>query len=87
MAMPCCSNPQRLDSKHNQGTRHAAVYFAYLGGMLTLLSTVHFAGQPFMRAGLPMLIGMAASFALIASLATVAGGWVVAVNELPPCVL
>ncbi|KXU38349.1 cytochrome C biogenesis protein [Ventosimonas gracilis] len=64
--------------------------FAYLGGVLTMLSPCILpvlpfvftrAGQPFMRSGLPMLMGMAASFALVASLATVAGGWVVAVND------
>jgi len=64
--------------------------FAYLGGVLTMLSPCILpvlpfvftrAGQPFMRSGLPMLIGMAASFALVATLATVAGGWVVAVND------
>jgi len=64
--------------------------FAYLGGVLTVLSPCILpvlpfvftrAGQPFMRAGLPMLLGMAASFALIASLATVAGGWVAALND------
>jgi len=64
--------------------------FAYLGGVLTMLSPCILpvlpfvftrAGQPFMRAGLPMLVGMATSFALIASLATVAGGLVVAVND------
>jgi len=64
--------------------------FAYLGGVLTVLSPCILpvlpfvftrAGQPFMRAGLPMLLGMAVSFALIASLATVAGGWVVALND------
>jgi len=64
--------------------------FAYLGGVLTMLSPCILpvlpfvftrAGQPFMRSGLPMLVGMAASFALIASLATVAGGWVVALND------
>jgi|GEM_PF-6955318 len=55
--------------------------FAYLGGVLTLLSPCILpvlpfvftrAGQPFMRSGLPMLIGMVASFVLVASLATVA---------------
>jgi len=64
--------------------------FAYLGGVLTMLSPCILpvlpfvftrTGQPFMRAGLPMLVGMAASFALVASLATVAGGWVVALND------
>jgi len=63
---------------------------AYLGGVLTLASPCILpvlpfvftrAGLPFTRAGLPMLIGMAASFALVASLAAVAGGWVVATNQ------
>jgi len=63
---------------------------AYLGGVLTLISPCILpvlpfvftrAGQPFVRSGLPMLAGMAASFAAVASLATVAGGWVVAVND------
>jgi len=63
---------------------------AYVGGVLTIVSpcivpVLPFvftrAGQPFARAGLPMLIGMAASFAGVASLAAVAGGWVVAANQ------
>jgi len=63
---------------------------AYVGGVLTIVSPCILpvlpfvftrAGQPFIRSGLPMLVGMAASFALIASLATVAGGWVVALND------
>src|SRR5262249_19375283 len=39
------------------------------------------ADRPFLRSGLPMLAGMAVTFAGVASLATVAGGWVVAANE------
>jgi len=63
---------------------------AYVGGVLTIVSPCIMpvlpfvftrAGQPFARAGLPMLIGMAASFAAVASLAAVAGGWVVAANQ------
>jgi len=63
---------------------------AYVGGVLTILSPCILpvlpfvftrAGQPFIRSGLPMLVGMVASFAVIASLATVAGGWVVALND------
>jgi len=63
---------------------------AYLGGVLTLVSPCILpvlpfvftrAGLPFARSGLPMLVGMAASFALVASLAAVAGGWVVAANQ------
>ena len=63
---------------------------AYLGGVLTILSPCILpvlpfvfarADQPFMRSGLPMLIGMALTFALVATLAAVAGGWAVAANQ------
>lgn len=63
---------------------------AYLGGVLTIVSPCILpvlpfvfarAGQPFLRSGLPMLLGMAVSFALVASLAAVAGGWAVAANQ------
>ncbi|UXN08046.1 cytochrome c biogenesis protein DipZ [Bartonella sp. HY761] len=63
---------------------------AYLGGVLTVISPCILpvlpfvftrTGQPFMRSGLPMLLGMAISFAIVASLAAVAGGWVVAANQ------
>ncbi len=39
------------------------------------------ADRPFVRSGLPMLIGMALTFAAIATLAAVAGGWAVAANQ------
>src|ERR1700750_2650387 len=63
---------------------------AYLGGVLTIVSPCILpvlpfvfarAGQPFMRSTLPMLIGMAATFAAVASLAAVGGGWAVQANE------
>ncbi|MGJ7497282.1 cytochrome c biogenesis protein DipZ [Variovorax sp. RT4R15] len=62
---------------------------AYLGGVLTILSPCILpvlpfvfarADQPFRSHGLPLLIGMAVSFAAIASLAAVGGGWVVELN-------
>src|SRR6202453_1262752 len=64
---------------------------AYLGGVLTIVSPCILpvlpfvfarADQPFLRSGLPMLIGMAATFAAVATLAAVAGGWAVEANEL-----
>src|SRR5579862_2501923 len=63
---------------------------AYLGGVLTILSPCILpvlpfvfarADQPFVRSGLPMLVGMALTFALVATLAAVAGGWVVEANQ------
>lgn len=63
---------------------------AYLGGVLTIVSpcilpVIPFvlarADRPFLRSGLPMLIGMSMAFAAVASFASVAGGWVVSTNE------
>jgi cytochrome c biogenesis protein CcdA/thiol-disulfide isomerase/thioredoxin len=63
---------------------------AYLGGALTILSPCILpilpfvfarAGQPFIRSTLPMLIGMAATFALVATLAAVGGSWAINANE------
>jgi cytochrome c biogenesis protein CcdA len=56
---------------------------AYLGGILTIISPCILpvlpfvfarADRPFMKSGLPMLVGMAVTFAAIATLAVVAGG-------------
>jgi cytochrome c biogenesis protein CcdA/thiol-disulfide isomerase/thioredoxin len=63
---------------------------AYLGGVLTIVSPCILpvlpfvfarADRPFIRSGLPMLIGMAATFAAVATLAAVAGGWAVEANQ------
>ncbi len=40
------------------------------------------ADQPFVKSGLPLLIGMALTFAGVATLAAVGGGWAVRANEL-----
>jgi cytochrome c biogenesis protein CcdA len=57
---------------------------AYLGGVLTILSPCILpvlpfvfarADRPFVESGLPMLAGMAATFALVATLAAVGGNW------------
>jgi cytochrome c biogenesis protein CcdA/thiol-disulfide isomerase/thioredoxin len=63
---------------------------AYLGGVLTIVSPCILpvlpfvfarADKPFLQNGLPTLIGMAATFAIVATLAAVGGGWAVAANE------
>ncbi len=63
---------------------------AFLGGALTILSpcilpVVPFVlartEQPFTRSTLPLLIGMAATFAAIATLAAVGGAWAVHFND------
>jgi cytochrome c biogenesis protein CcdA/thiol-disulfide isomerase/thioredoxin len=63
---------------------------AYLGGILTILSPCILpvlpfvfarSDQPFRRSGLPLLAGMAATFALVASLVTVGGAWAVRANQ------
>jgi len=63
---------------------------AFAGGLLTIVSPCILpvlpflftrAGLPFRRAGLPMLVGMALSFAVIGSLAAVAGDWIVRANQ------
>jgi cytochrome c biogenesis protein CcdA/thiol-disulfide isomerase/thioredoxin len=67
------------------------VAVAYLGGVLTILSPCILpvlpfvfarSDQPFTRSGLPILLGMAITFAAVASLATVGGGWAVEANHL-----
>src|SRR4051794_25755380 len=63
---------------------------AYLGGVLTIVSPCVLpvlpfvfarADRPFVRSGLPMLAGMAATFATVATLAAVGGGWAVEANQ------
>jgi cytochrome c biogenesis protein CcdA/thiol-disulfide isomerase/thioredoxin len=63
---------------------------SYVGGVLTIISPCILpvlpfvfarADQPFVKSGLPMLLGMAATFALVATLAAVGGGWAVQANE------
>lgn len=66
------------------------IVLAYLGGVLTILSPCILpvlpfvfsrADQPFARSGLPLLAGMVLTFAAVATLAAVGGGWVVAANQ------
>ena len=64
---------------------------AFVGGILTIVSPCILpvlpfvfsrADQPFRRSGLPLLAGMAATFALVAGVATFAGAWVVRANQV-----
>jgi cytochrome c biogenesis protein CcdA/thiol-disulfide isomerase/thioredoxin len=66
------------------------LFLAYFGGILTILSPCILpvlpfvfarSDQPFRKSGLPLLAGMAVTFALVASLATVGGGWAVRANQ------
>ncbi len=63
---------------------------SYLGGVLTILSPCILpvlpfvfarSDQPFVRSGLPLLLGMAVTFAAIATLATLGGSWAVHANQ------
>ncbi|MGC4060777.1 MAG: cytochrome c biogenesis protein DipZ [Aquabacterium sp.] len=63
---------------------------AYLGGVLTILSPCILpvlplvfvrADRPFLHNGLPILLGMALTFSVVATLAAVGGGWAVQANQ------
>jgi cytochrome c biogenesis protein CcdA/thiol-disulfide isomerase/thioredoxin len=64
---------------------------AFIGGLLTIISPCILpvlpfvfsrADQPFRRSGLPLLAGMAVTFAGVAALATYAGSWIVRANQI-----
>ncbi len=64
---------------------------SYLAGALTILAPCILpvlpfvfarAGRPFVRNGLPLLVGMAISFAAVATLATLGGAWAAEANEV-----
>jgi cytochrome c biogenesis protein CcdA/thiol-disulfide isomerase/thioredoxin len=66
------------------------LFLAYFGGVLTILSPCILpvlpfvfarSDQPFRKSGLPLLAGMSITFALVASLAAVGGGWAVRANQ------
>jgi cytochrome c biogenesis protein CcdA/thiol-disulfide isomerase/thioredoxin len=63
---------------------------AYLGGMLTIFSPCVLpvlpfvfvrSDQSFRSSGLPILLGMAATFTILASFAAVGGAWLVEINQ------
>lgn len=64
---------------------------SFVGGVLTILSPCVLpvlpfvfarADRPFLQSGLPLLVGMAATFALVATLAAVGGAWVAQANQV-----
>jgi len=64
---------------------------AFVGGVLTIVSPCILpvlpfvfsrADQPFRRSGLPLLVGMAGTFAVVAGVATFAGAWIVRANQI-----
>ncbi|MDR5828687.1 cytochrome c biogenesis protein DipZ [Caballeronia sp. LP006] len=66
------------------------IVLAYLGGALTILSPCILpvlpfvfsrADQPFAKSGLPLLLGMGITFALVATLAALGGGWATQANQ------
>jgi len=68
----------------------ALLVLAFLGGILTILSpcillvlpfVFSTANRSFRRSGLPLLAGMAITFAVLAAVATVGGGWIVSANR------
>src|SRR3954462_1855843 len=67
------------------------ILLAYLGGILTILSPCILPVLPFVfaradrsfaRSTLPLLAGMAATFAIVATLAAVGGGWAIRANAI-----
>src|SRR5258706_9641451 len=71
------------------------IILAYLGGLLTILSPCILpiipivfsrADRSFSREIMPMLGGLAAVFAIVASVASVSAGWIVQANEIGRCV-
>ncbi len=66
------------------------LFLAFLGGILTIISPCILpvlpfvfakADQPFRKSGLPLLAGMAVTFAAFAAIATVGGAWIVRANQ------
>jgi cytochrome c biogenesis protein CcdA/thiol-disulfide isomerase/thioredoxin len=65
-------------------------FLSYLGGVLTIFSPCVLpvlpfifarSDQSFRRSGLPILVGMAATFTVLASLAAVGGAWLIGLNQ------
>jgi cytochrome c biogenesis protein CcdA/thiol-disulfide isomerase/thioredoxin len=89
MVLLCNSNPKPVEVDLS-GIFMLLFLLAYLGGVVTIVSPCILpvlpfvfarAEQPFLRSGLPLLIGMGVTFAAISTLAAVAGGWAIQANQ------
>ncbi len=87
--MPTRSNPLGLPFA-TQLQAMLLILLSFFGGVLTVVSPCILpilpfvfsrAQAPFVRSGLPLLLGMAITFALVASLAALGGGWAVKANQ------
>src|SRR5262249_44857468 len=84
----CAWTPKSRSTCRRPMTLYAV---AFIGGLLTIVSPCILpvlpfvfarADQPFRRSGLPLLVGMALTFVVVGSLATVAGDWIVRANQV-----
>src|SRR5580658_3025303 len=79
------------NDQERRSDRPMLIYLlAFVGGVLTILSPCILpvlpfvfarADQPFRRSGLPLLVGMALTFSLVAVAAAFGGHWVVRLNQ------
>src|SRR3984893_15834855 len=86
-----CAAPVSMEERTTAELRiMILVLLVFLGGVLTILSPCILpvlpfvfarSEQKFLTSGLPLLIGMAVTFAGIATLAAVGGAWAVRVNQ------
>src|SRR5271169_6474969 len=92
---PICTASCNVFSRYSvssleSGSHMVLFVLAFLGGVLTILSpcilpilpfTFARADQPFRRSGLPLLLSMAITFAVVASIAVAGGSWLVRANQ------
>src|ERR1700678_3948636 len=86
-----CAAPVSMEERTTAELRiMTVVLLVFLGGVLTIVSPCILpvlpfvfarSEQKFLSSGLPLLIGMAVTFAGIATLAAVGGAWAVRVNQ------
>jgi cytochrome c biogenesis protein CcdA/thiol-disulfide isomerase/thioredoxin len=84
------SYPDTPDGRPREAVAVILFVISYIGGVLTIISPCILpvlpfvfarANQSFIKSGLPLLLGMGITFAAVASLAAVGGGWAVQANQ------